>query len=336
MDSSPRTSDRDEYYRARGSGATWRQRANLQEQTRQAVAQVPGVTAASVSTSWFPPFGGFDAKVEVHGMPTLGNAQAVLALASPQIFEALQMPVLAGRNFDDAEVSRASHVALVNQAFVKQLLGGRNRIGQSVRSEMLKVEQANFLLAERPDDWLQIIGVVGDAKNHGLDKPVSPAVFLPYTMVLLPDLQLLVRSRENPEATVRAIKQQLRGVSAEMVVNNDHTLTWWLENQGWGHERFIATLFSLFAAIALTLAAAGIYSVVSYIVNQRTQEVGIRMALGSPRTKIVSLVLSSTITVLGIGIVAGLALCLALSGIVLLGRAAVPVIHSRCLPPPLC
>jgi ABC-type antimicrobial peptide transport system permease subunit len=101
-----------------------------------------------------------------------------------------------------------------------------------------------------------------------------------------------------------------------MVVNNDRTLIWWLENQGWGHERFIATVFSLFAAIALTLAAAGIYSVVSYIVNQRTQEVGIRMALGSPRTKIVSLVLSSTITVLGIGIVAGLALCLALSGFV--------------------
>jgi len=299
-----------------GSSTSWRQRANLQEQTRQAVAQVPGVISAAVSSSWFPPFGGFDAKVEVHGMPTLGNAQAVLALASPQIFDALQMPLLAGRNFDDAEVSRAAHVALVNQAFAKQLLGDRNPIGQSVRSEMLKVEQANFLLAEQPDGWLQIVGVVGDAKNHGLEKPVSPAFFLPYTMVLLPDLQLLVRSRDNPEATVRSIKQQLRGINAEMVVNNDRTLIWWLENQGWGHERFIATVFSLFAAIALTLAAAGIYSVVSYIVNQRTQEVGIRMALGSPRTKIVSLVLSSTITVLGIGIVAGLALCLALSGFV--------------------
>jgi hypothetical protein len=82
-----------------GSTTTWRQRANIQEQARQAVARVPGVVAASVSTSWFPPFGGFDAAVEVNAMPTLSNAHAVLCLASPQILDALRMPLISGRNF---------------------------------------------------------------------------------------------------------------------------------------------------------------------------------------------------------------------------------------------
>jgi putative ABC transport system permease protein len=174
-----------------GSTTTWRQRANIQEQARHAVARVPGVVAASVSTSWFPPFGGFDAAVEVHAMPTLSNAHAVLCLASPQILDALRMPLISGRNFDDGEVSRAAHVALVNQSFVKQFLGDRNPIGSRVRSEMLKVEQPSLLLAEQPDGWLEIIGVVGDARNDGLDHPVKPAVFLPYSFVLSPDLQLL-------------------------------------------------------------------------------------------------------------------------------------------------
>ena len=213
-------------------------------------------------------------------------------------------------------MSRAAHVALVNQSFVRQFLGDRNPIGSRVRSEMLKVEQTSLLLAEEPDGWLEIIGVVGDARNDGLDHPVKPAVFLPYRFVLSPDLQLLVRTADNPESTLRAIKDQLRRENGEMVVSQDHTLTWWLENQGWGHERFIATVFSLFGGLALSLAAAGIYSVVSYTVNRRTKEVGIRMALGSPRIQIVRLVLGSTVAVLAIGAAVGLGLSLLLSRLV--------------------
>jgi ABC-type antimicrobial peptide transport system permease subunit len=98
-----------------------------------------------------------------------------------------------------------------------------------------------------------------------------------------------------------------------MVVGNDHTLTWWLDTRGWGQERFIAMLFSLFAALALILAATGLYSVVSYAVTQRTQEVGIRMALGAPRASIVRLVLSSTGAMLGIGIALGVTLSVLLN-----------------------
>jgi ABC-type antimicrobial peptide transport system permease subunit len=181
---------------------------------------------------------------------------------------------------------------------------------------MLKVEQPSLLLAQAPDDWLEIIGVVGDAKNDGLDHPVKPAVFIPYSFVLPTDEALLVRVTGNPDIVLRSIKERLRQHNPEMVVTSDHTLLWWLETQGWGQERFIATLFSLFAVLALALAATGLYSVVSFAVNQRTQEVGIRMALGAPRTSIIRLVLASTGAMLGFGVAIGLGLSIALNGVV--------------------
>jgi ABC-type antimicrobial peptide transport system permease subunit len=104
-------------------------------------------------------------------------------------------------------------------------------------------------------------------------------------------------------------------VNPELVVGQDRTLNWWLDTQGWGRERFIATLFSLFAALALILAATGLYSVVSYAVTQRTQEMGIRMSLGAQPSSIIRLVLASTATTLAAGLVAGFALSLALSRI---------------------
>ena len=297
----------------KGSNPTWQGRLNSQELVRKTITEVPGVDTATVSNSWFPPFGGFRAKVEVQGKPALTDAQAVLALSSPHEFLTLRIPLLKGRVFDESEVMRAAHVAVVNQAFVKQFLPDGDPIGQSVRSPMLKAEQPNLLLAQAPDDWLQIIGVVGDARNDGLERPVKPAVFLPYSFVLPTDESLFIRTTGNPELVTRSIKERLRQINPEMVVGNDHTLTWWLDTRGWGQERFIAMLFSLFAVLALILAATGLYSVVSYAVTQRTQEVGIRMALGAPRASIVRLVLSSTGAMLGIGIAVGVTLSVLLN-----------------------
>ena len=300
----------------KGTNTTWEARLNAHETIRRTINEVPGITAATVSTTWFPPFGGFDAKIEIRSKPTLTGAQAILALVSPKEFATLRIPLLAGRIFDDAEVNRAAHLALVNQAFVKQFLPEGNPIGQSVRSAMLKVEQPDFLLAQAPDDWLEIIGVVGDARDDGLDHPVKPAVFLPYSFVLTPDVSFLVRSSGNPDSAIQAVKLRLRELNPELAVSNARTLAWWLETQGWGQGRFIATLFSLFAFLALALAAAGLYSVVSFSVTQRTQEVGIRMALGAPRVSILRLVISSTALMLAAGIAVGLVLSLALDHIV--------------------
>jgi predicted permease len=300
----------------KGAYPTWQARLNANEVVRQAIAEMPGVESATVSTTWFPPFGGFSAKIDIRSKPSLTGAEAVLALVSPQEFSTFRIPLLAGRIFNDVEVGRAAHLALVNQAFVKQFLTGADPIGQGVRSSMLKIERPDLLLTQAPDDWLEVIGVVGDARNDGLDHPTKPAVFLPYSFVLPPDESLFVRSAGNPEAAIQSVKRRLSDINPDMVVGNAHTLTWWLNTQGWGQGRFIATLFSLFAILALALAATGLYSVVSFAVTQRTQEVGIRMALGAPRANILRLVISSTAVMLAAGVVIGLGLSVVLSRIV--------------------
>jgi putative ABC transport system permease protein len=128
-------------------------------------------------------------------------------------------------------------------------------------------------------------------------------------------MQILARSAGDPASVIRSVKQHLREVNPELVAGQDRTLNWWLDTQGWGRERFIATLFSLFAALALILAATGLYSVVSYAITQRTQEMGIRMSLGAQPSSIIRLVLASTATTLAAGVVVGFALSLALNRI---------------------
>jgi predicted permease len=300
----------------KGATTTWQERIAQNELVRQAVAQSPGVAEAGVSTTWFPGFGGFTAKIEIQSKPTLTDAQAALTLISPQLLSTLRVPLLRGRIFDDAESRRAAHLAMVNQAFVKQYLGDLDPIGQSVRSPQLKIDQPNLLSAHSPDDWFEVIGVVGDAKNDGLDHPVKPAIFLPYSFVLPPEEALIVRASGDPETAIRSVKERLREINSEMVVGRDRTLSWWLDTEGWGRERFIATLFGLFAALALVLAATGLYSVVSFAVTQRTQELGIRMALGARPGNVVQLVLGSTAATLGAGVAVGLILSVILNRIV--------------------
>ena len=300
----------------KGAYPTWQARFNASEAVRHAIAEVPGVESASVSASWSPPFGGFDAQIDLRSKPTLTGAQSIMALVSPQEFSTFQIPLMTGRIFSDAEVARAAHVALVNQAFVKQYFANENPIGQGVRSPMLKLERADFLLAQAPDDWMEIVGVVGDIRNDGLDHPTKPAMFVPYSFLMPPDESLFVRSAGNPEVTLKAVKLRLREFNADMVVGGDHPLTWSLETRSWGQGRFIATLFSLFAILALLLAATGLYSVVSFSVTQRTQEVGLRMALGAPRASILRLVITSTAVMLAAGVAVGLVLSVALSRVV--------------------
>jgi predicted permease len=298
----------------KGANPTWEGRLNAQEAVRKAIAEVPGVDDASISTTWFPGFGGFTAKIQVQSKPQLVDAQAMLCAVSPHEFSTLRIPLLAGRIFNDSETMRAAHVALVNQTFVKQFLPDGDPVGQDVRSAMLKLDRPSLLLAPSPDDWFQIIGVVGDARNDGLTRPIKPAVFLPHSFVLPTDVSLLVKTTPNPDALLRSFKERLRQLNPELVAGRqNHTLLWWLDTQGWGEDRFIATLFSMFAVFALALAATGLYSVVSFAVSQRTQEVGIRMALGAPRASIVRLVLASTGITLGFGVVLGLLLSVALN-----------------------
>lgn len=284
-----------------------------QETVRSAIAQAPGVAEAGLSPLWYPGIIAMNHKIEIKSKPTVTDAQAVIAPISPQLLSVLRIPLSRGRIFDGLEVQRQAHVAVVNQAFLKQYLGGVDPIGQRVRVPVL-----NYLYSSlSADDWMEVIGVVGDATNDNLEHPqVRPAVFVPSSFSnLVPGVTIYVRASGDPETAIRSVKARLRELNPDVVVVYARTLQSDLSWE-WARERLITTILSPYGGIALILAATGLYSVVSFTVTQRTQELGIRIALGAGRGSVAGLVLSSTAAMLGLGVLGGLILSASLSPLV--------------------
>jgi ABC-type antimicrobial peptide transport system permease subunit len=162
---------------------------------------------------------------------------------------------------------------------------------------------------------LEIIGVVGDSLNDGLDKPVAPAIYAPYTLLTLPFTQVLVRTDGDPLAMLHSIKQQVASLDADQqIARNVRDLEGWIQNEPeYARGRLVSMLFAAFSVLALVLAAVGLYSVVSYTLLQRTSELGVRIALGAQRRDVLWIVGVSTGTGVGLGILAGLALSFGLN-----------------------
>ena len=309
----------------RSAHPVWLERANKVEAIRDAIATAPGVEQASVVPTWTPPMQAFTVKVEIESKPDLTGIQSQVVLSSPEIFQTLGVPLVAGRNFTTAEMMRAAHVALVNQAFVRKYLGGVDPLGQHVRTPGLKFDQPMFLFADDNEGWFEIIGVTADARNNAgfrdgtgnaTLKPIEAAFFVPHTVVLAPFVSLLVRTNGNASTAIHSAEQRLQSLDPEIAVVNDHPISWILETMVWGQQRFVAALFGIFSMLGLALAATGLYSVVTYSVTQRNQEMGIRMALGAQRRDIVELVIRSAAGTVLVGMIVGLALSIALNRIV--------------------
>jgi putative ABC transport system permease protein len=163
-------------------------------------------------------------------------------------------------------------------------------------------------------EWVQIVGVAADKLDDGMNKPIRPEIFVPYTLSLRMGTQILVRSEVSPLTLLHAIGAQVSSVDPDQQINGRvEDLEQWISHQPEvQQEHLVAWLFGLFAGLGLVLAAVGLYSVVSYTVAQRTNEFGIRMALGAPRAHVLRIVFESTALSVGCGMAAGLVLTLSL------------------------
>jgi len=161
---------------------------------------------------------------------------------------------------------------------------------------------------------LQIIGVVNDSLDDGLDKPVAPAVYAPYTLVMPPFTQVIVRTQGEPLAQLHSIRKQIATIDPDQQVAGDiRDLQGWIQREPeFARSRLISMLFAAFAVLALLLAAVGLYSVVSYTVMQRMSELGIRVALGAQRRDVLRIVALSAAMSVGLGIATGLTLSIGL------------------------
>jgi predicted lysophospholipase L1 biosynthesis ABC-type transport system permease subunit len=191
-----------------------------------------------------------------------------------------------------------------------------------------KISAITFHIESRPpevlsapgvaDAWLTIVGIVADSRNDGLRKPVKPAVFIPYTLSMSEGTQILARSDVPPLTLMHAVGKQVSAVNTEQQIYDsvDDLSVWISEEPEWQQDHLVSWIFGLFAILGLALAAVGLYSVVSYTVAQRTNEFGIRMALGAGRGHVLRIVFASTLVSVGGGVLCGLALTLGLNKIV--------------------
>ena len=298
---------------------TQAERVSYFTQLRDKISTLPDVVSTGISTNATPPDSGWKQPFELRGKPASEDQRASVNLVDSRYFRTLEISLKRGRLWEEPELERGALMAVVNETFANHYMPKGDVLGSFIKIPTLKRDSPDTLTAPGSDTWLQIIGVTGDALDDGLDKPVQPAIYLPYSLHMWMWTQFVVRTRVDPRTIVHSIKQQIAAVNPDQQATlwDDGILESWIKNQpAFARGRLVSVLFAAFSILALILAAIGLYSVVSYSVVQRTNEFGIRMALGAQRHHVLKIVFTSAGISVGFGIVAGLGLSFALNRLI--------------------
>jgi putative ABC transport system permease protein len=233
------------------------------------------------------------------------NGAAWEDYVSPGYFQTMENPMLAGRDFDSNDTATSPRVAIVNQTFVKQFLGGtKEAIGKQIRV---------WAPPGQPPRYYTVVGEVKDSVYNDMHIPMEAVMYFPRTQLappfIYPAATFLIRSRAGMAGLVNGVKQAI--VDANPAIDIQFKLLRTQIRDSLAQDELMATLCGFFGGLAVLLAAVGLYGVISYTVAQRTNEIGIRMALGAQRSGVLRLILGEVAVLIGIGIVVGAALTLA-------------------------
>jgi len=278
---------------------------HVNEQTRfrsQAIASInslPGVQASMVSEL---PLSGDSLNHDfvIEGRPPIApgdepslETRSVLG----DYFHVMKIPLRSGRDFQAQDFDQSAPlVGIANDEMVRQYFPNENPLGKRIR------------WARNPTvQWIEIVGVVGNVKHFGLDLPEEPALYSPYTQInpWKRWMAFAVRTQSDPAAMQQAVKTQIWKVDSQLPITKVQTMSE-VTAASFAARRFNMLLLSLFAALALVLAAVGVYGVMSYAVTQRTHEIGIRMALGAQMGSVIKLIMKSGLLIAIIGVAIGL------------------------------
>ena len=272
-------------------------RTSFCQDVEREVGSLPGVR--SVGAISHLPLSGANAGrgLTIEGRPVPPPDQGVSAsyrLSCPGYFSALGISILKGRDFNGADTVDAPQVVIINQEMARRYFEGQDPFGQRLK-------------LGRPDSstpWMTIVGVVADVRHFGLDQPIRREIFRPYSQAVWPAMTITVKTATSPLTLASPMKAALARIDPEQPVSRIRTMDDVL-SESIGGRSFPMLLLTLFAGVAFALAAIGVYGVVSYLVSQRTREMGIRVALGARKRELVMLVVGRALGPIVSGLVMG-------------------------------
>jgi predicted permease len=302
------------------------ERALMHERLLTRLASVPGIVQGALTTN--PPLGGgSEPRMEVDGRPAQDRARAPRVTSvsvSDNYFEALQLPLRRGRGFGSRDGTPGHDTAIVNERFVSQYFPNEDPVGRRIR---LFPDDA-----AQPAQVVTIVGVVPTVRQRNVEE-VDPdaVVYKPLRQDAPRGLSILVRTAGEPGTAASALRQAVRDVDSDQPLFNVRTMTESLARSRWPWRVF-GSMFAIFALIALLLSSVGIYAVTAYSVTQRTQEIGVRIAMGARNGQVSWLILRRGLVHLALGLLIGLAasyfVSKLLQGIIVQVRPADPVTFS--------
>jgi putative ABC transport system permease protein len=274
------------------------------------LAAIPGVEAAAITTG-VPPLDGGERLLETDAAATAGTAATAVFVGtvtvSPRFFDAIGIRPLRGRGFTDTDGAPGAETVIINDHLARQFFPDADPIGRQLR-----FTQRDPVPGTPPDVWRTIVGVVPLIKQGSpTDGYINPVVYIPYRQESPAAASLLVRSALPPASVMDAVRRAVQSIDPDQPVFTIQTLTQVMTQDRWWYSTW-AGLFGTLAAIGLVLSSVGLYAVMSYVVTQRTQEIGVRIALGAQRRQVVWLVLRRALVQVAIGLAIGLAGAIAL------------------------
>lgn len=266
------------------------------------VKALPGVQAAGVTHS-MPLVSDYVLGFNIEGRPAIAPSDLPSTnyyTVTPDYFKAMGIRLIRGRVFTPQDDAKAPRVAIINETMARQHFPNEDPIGKRIN------------ITNGPDTWREIVGIVGDIKQYGVDKATSAQSYEPFAQVPFSSVNVVVRTNGSPAALLGALRPTVYSIDKDQPVGIIRPLEE-IMSESIARQRFAMTLLSVFSAVALVIAAVGIYGVMAYNVVQRTGEFGIRMALGAQQRDVLRLVLTQGGKLIGLGLLIGLLATLAAS-----------------------